>query len=527
MLVVGLSGAGLLGAPQAALASGAPGAPTEVTATVTGGASRLVTVTWTAPESTGGAPVHYDVFENGVKLQGYPSRSTTVTWSAGNTDPTQPVTFTVAAANTYGTSATATSNTVTIPAAAPGAPSGVVATPGDGSVSAAWSPPRYTGGEPIMGYTVTLGRGAGTCSTTATTCTITGLRNGTLDSLTVTATNSRGPGQPSDRVEFTVGAPSSPGAPNAVVKGTVATVSFAPASAPSGYPVTDYEVFVNQNGGTWGTSCVTSSPVVGATPPTFQCSFGLPDQTLYYAVVQARNANGRGAFSSSAWFIVDSKPPVVAWVGASRMTPVYGSPPPASYGGPQPVFEWTRTGANPAAYVDVLRRDATYSGTFVALPPTSTTGAVPFSFVPGHTQCAQVRGVDMFGLAGAYTPSTCVVAPVDDRALAAYGYYRRLGGWSFYQHTVTTLTGTGSRLVLPGVRAGSAIRLLGWNCTTCAPIRVYYGTVLVRTLWPTQIPTGRPFSIALPTPRTNTTVTIRPGSAGRIRVDGLSVARLG
>lgn len=79
------------------------------------------------------------------------------------------------------------------PATVPGAPTGVSATAGDGQAVVTWTAPASNGGATITNYTVTASTGQ-TCtvngSPAATTCTVTGLTNGTPVTFTVTATNS-------------------------------------------------------------------------------------------------------------------------------------------------------------------------------------------------------------------------------------------------------------------------------------------------------------------------------------------------
>jgi hypothetical protein len=78
-------------------------------------------------------------------------------------------------------------------AVAPGAPSGVSATAGDGSVTVSWTAPSFGGGSPLTDYTVTatpVGGGAPiaqTFTSTATTETLSGLTNGTPYDLSVSA----------------------------------------------------------------------------------------------------------------------------------------------------------------------------------------------------------------------------------------------------------------------------------------------------------------------------------------------------
>ncbi|MGY1604185.1 fibronectin type III domain-containing protein [Geodermatophilus sp. SYSU D00815] len=98
------------------------------------------------------------------------------------------------------------------PAALPGAPTGVQATPGDGQVSVTWTAPASTGSSPLIRYLVTAVDPAGTvfratANPDTLQATVTDLLNGTRYTVRVRAVNSAGTGPSSAPVTVTPVAP--------------------------------------------------------------------------------------------------------------------------------------------------------------------------------------------------------------------------------------------------------------------------------------------------------------------------------
>jgi hypothetical protein len=150
-------------------------------------------VTWTAPSANGGqSPTSYTVTSSPGGLTC--TSSTTNCAIAGLTNGTA-YTFTVTATNGTGTgSASSASNSFT-PVTTPGAPTSASAvTAGTGKASVSWTAPASTGGSSIIRYNVTSNVGSHTCTTTSTTCTVSGLTSGSTYTFTVTATNGVGTG---------------------------------------------------------------------------------------------------------------------------------------------------------------------------------------------------------------------------------------------------------------------------------------------------------------------------------------------
>ncbi len=166
-----------------------PGIPTGLTATP---GDSQVALSWTAPTSNGGAAIdYYLVYVNGAVDPGhYPTTSATMTGMING----QSYSFTVAAHSSAGIGLQSTAVTA-VPSSVktvPGAPTSVVATPGNGKVSLAWTAPSNNGGVAIDYYLVYMNGAARSDHYSAASAIITGLTNGQVYSFAVVAHNSVG-----------------------------------------------------------------------------------------------------------------------------------------------------------------------------------------------------------------------------------------------------------------------------------------------------------------------------------------------
>ena len=181
----------------------------------------------------------------------------------------------------YQTAATSAIVTTNIP----GAPTYVTATGAIASATVSWVAP--TVGAAVTSYTVTSSPGAITCSSSTTSCVVTGLTAGTSYTFSVTATNSYGTSSastPSGAVTPTSAVPSAPTNVSALAGNATATVSWSAAIA-NGSAIATYTVTSLPAGGsctTSSTSCVISS---------------LRNGTAYTFSVTATNLVGTGAAS--------------------------------------------------------------------------------------------------------------------------------------------------------------------------------------------------------------------------------------
>jgi outer membrane protein OmpA-like peptidoglycan-associated protein len=173
-------------------------------------------------------------------------------------------------------------------------PTNVSGAPGNANVGVYWSTPASDGGASITGYVVryatspfTSWTTASMCTSVATTCTVTGLTNGSGYEFEVAAVNSLG--QSAFSAASTVITPSGPpGSPTiSSVTPSDGSLSVAFTGASSSLPILDYQYSLD-GGATWISSGVTSSPLVIS---------GLTNGTQYSLEIEGVNAAGDGSAS--------------------------------------------------------------------------------------------------------------------------------------------------------------------------------------------------------------------------------------
>jgi hypothetical protein len=204
-----LFGSGYLNLP-------APGVPTTVTAV---GYNESAGVFWHAP-ATGVAPTGYTATASpgGAHCSTTGALSCTVETLTNGT----PYTFTVVATTAMATSDPSDPASAT-PVAVPDAPTNVAGVALATSVVLTWGAPDDNGSS-ITGYDVAVTPGGPSCSTTALTCTFTGLTTHTAYMFAVTATNGNGTGPAGSVVVAPrIGDSFVPLTPNRVVSGISVT----------------------------------------------------------------------------------------------------------------------------------------------------------------------------------------------------------------------------------------------------------------------------------------------------------------
>ena len=219
-------------------------------------------------------------------------------------------TFSVVASNSAGNSAADTLSLGITPYGAPGTPTAPTVTPGNGGVivkgaSATGSglannlsqSLTYTASAVLDGDSSNTVQGTCTYSDPTVGCAITGLTNGLLYDVTVSATNSQGiAGSASPSASQTpAGAPSAPQSLTATPDsaGSLVHLSWTAPASTGGTSISGYSVTVSPADG----SCTT--PVVGQSSITSDCS-GLVNGTQYTFSVTAQNGTGNGVQTSVA-----------------------------------------------------------------------------------------------------------------------------------------------------------------------------------------------------------------------------------
>ena len=260
-----------------------PGTPTSLLAAPSDGAA---SISFTAPTSNGSPIIKY-IATNTSTGETFTATSSPIAVS-GLTNGT-PTTFSIVAVNAAGASIAASVTTTSRTVA--GAPSITGVSGGSGTATISVGAPSSNGGSAITSYIVTASPGGASCVVTspATSCTISGLINGTTYTFSAAATNAAGTGNSSTPSGgFTpASAPSAPTNVSAVAGAGNATVSFAPPSLSGGSAITSYTVTSSPTGG----SCTVSAPATSCIVS------GLTNGIAYTFNVVA--ANGVGSSSAA------------------------------------------------------------------------------------------------------------------------------------------------------------------------------------------------------------------------------------
>jgi fibronectin type 3 domain-containing protein len=401
----------------------APGAPTLEVAS---GADHSVSLAWSAPASDGGSAIdHYRVYRGTA-----PGSETFLDQTATGdikayTDSTAvngtTYYYEVSASNEVGEGAPSNERAATggVPATAPTAPTLNSATPGNGSVTLAWSAPTSDGGSAVTGYriyrsTTSGGEGATPINEVGA---VTGyvdntVSNGTTYFYEVTALNTMGESPRSNELSAKPAPPATvPGAPvlNQPAVGVDGVTLGWNTPVNGGSAITGYRIYrgLASGGETMLTAVGTSNTYTDATAS---------NGTTYFYAVTAVNAVGEGAFSNEQpATTVPGAPTLTAAVpGNSTVALTWTAP--ASGGGAGAVTSFTiyRT---PAGGPEAL---------LTTIGDTSVTTYDDDTAVNGTTYTYRVAGVNAAGESAksngiTVTPSTVPAPPTLTAATAGNG----------------------------------------------------------------------------------------------------------
>ncbi|RAR69334.1 YDG domain-containing protein, partial [Flavobacterium aciduliphilum] len=266
-------------------ASTAPGAPTINS--VTSGNGQL-SVAYTAPSSNGGASISdYKYSIDGSTYVSVGSTTSPFTISGLTNGTSYSVTLKAVNSVGEGTASSAVSGT---PRTTPSAPTITGITPGNGTLSVAFTP-GSNGGASITNYKYSINGGSSFVSagSTSSPIVISGLTNGTTYSVQLVAVNNAGDGTSSSTVTATPMATASAPTITGITSGdSQISIAFTPGSN-NGSAITDYQYSLN-GGSTFTSAATITSPIVVTE---------LTNGTTYAVQIRAINGAGNGTATSS------------------------------------------------------------------------------------------------------------------------------------------------------------------------------------------------------------------------------------
>ncbi|MCW2837500.1 MAG: fibronectin type protein, partial [Marmoricola sp.] len=194
------------------------------------------------------------------------------------------------------------------PAGPPSAPRDVTATVRGTKADVHWSASTSDGGAPVTGYTVTSSPATAACTTTRTTCALTGLETGTTYTFTVTATNARdgwagtgaGPGATSSPTTVTE-RPANPRDVKVAATDRALGIRWTAPDNEGTTPISGWLVSVD-GGRHWGRTVARPIARSGASGPIARTWTAVQEPVRngasYSVMVRGVNASGRGAASA-------------------------------------------------------------------------------------------------------------------------------------------------------------------------------------------------------------------------------------
>ena len=368
-----------------------PGAPAGLRAIAGDG---QVELSWRSPANNGGAAIidyiiQYSVNAGASWTTFNDGTSTSTSATVAGLTNGQSYQFRASAVNSIGTGSTSNvapaTPTVTVQSVitAPGIPTSLSATAGNGEITLTWTAPADNGNSPIIDYVIDQSTDGGTTwvdstppISVGTTVTVTGLTNDQVYQFRVSATNVHAPGEPSDIVSATPTATvqptiTAPGAPtNLSVDATGETTVTLSWTAPvdnGGSVITRYNIEQSEDGGTtWNNS----NPVASSTSPVTVTD--LTSGQEYQFRVSATNVQHLGQPSS----IVTATTTASAQQGTETVITEPGVPTglSATAGNTQVALSWiapTDTGSS--AIISYTIQQSTDGTTWVSSTPATAT----------------------------------------------------------------------------------------------------------------------------------------------------------